>query len=88
MRNTPDIAGAFELRTIEPADGKNTYEVFCENGKIVICGDCKISMAMGYYAYLKKYCRVNLSHCGNREMKVSDAPLFEGRITKVIPQKR
>ena len=88
MRNTPDIAGAFELRTIEPADGKNTYEVFCENGKIVICGDCKISMAMGYYAYLKKYCRVNLSHCGNREIMVSDAPLFEGKITKIIPQKR
>ena len=43
---------------------------------------------MGYYAYLRKYCGVNLSHCGNREISISSAPLFEGRITKVIPQKR
>ncbi len=87
-RNTPDIAEMFELREIEPAEGKNTYDVFCENGKIVVCGDCKISMAMGYYAYLKKYCGVNLSHCGNTEISVSEAPLFEGHITKVIPQRK
>ncbi len=87
-RNTPDIADAFELREIEPCDGKNVYEVFCEGGKIVICGDCKISMATGYYAYLKKYCGVNYSHCGNTELNVSEAPLFEGRLRKVIPQKR
>ena len=43
LRNTPEIADIFELRTIEPVDGKNTFEVFCENDKIVICGDCKIS---------------------------------------------
>lgn len=88
LRNTPEIADKFELRTVESVDGLNTYEVFCENQKIVICGDCKISQAMGYYAYLKKYCGVNLSHCANREIQVSDAPLFDGRISKVIKQKR
>ncbi|MBQ2903623.1 MAG: alpha-N-acetylglucosaminidase C-terminal domain-containing protein [Clostridia bacterium] len=88
LRNTPEIADAFELRNIESVDGKNTYEVFCENGKIIICGDCKISQAMGYYAYLKAYCGVNLSHCGNTEISVSSAPLFEGKISRVIPQKK
>ena len=88
LRNTPEIAEMFELRTIESVDGKNTYEVFCENGKIVICGDCKISQAMGYYAYLKAYCGVNISHCGNREINVESAPLFEGKISKIVPQKR
>jgi len=88
LRNTPEIADMFELRSIESADGLNTYEVFCENGKIVICGDCKISQAVGYYAYLKKYCGVNLSHCGNREISVDSAPLFEGKISKVIKQKK
>lgn len=78
----------FEVRDIDAVDGKNTYEVFCENGKIIICGDCKISQAMGYYAYLQKYCGVNLSHCGNREMNVAVSPLFEGKITKVIEQRR
>lgn len=87
LRNTPEIADMFELRSIESADGKNTYELFCENGKIVLCGDCKISQAMAYYAYLKTYCGVNLSHCGNTELSVTSAPLFEGKITKIIPQK-
>ena len=77
LRNTPEIADMFELRDIESVDGKNTYELFCENGKIVLCGDCKISQAMAYYAYLKKYCGVNISHCGNRDFSVSSAPLFE-----------
>lgn len=88
LRNTPEIADMFELREIESADGKNTYELFCENGKIILCGDCKISQAMAYYAYLKKYCGVNLSHCGNRKIFVSAAPLFDGKITKIIQQKR
>ena len=76
LRNTPEIAEIFELRTIEPVDGKNIFEVFCENDKIVICGDCKISQAMGYHEYLKTYCGVNVSHCGNREINVTSAPLF------------
>ncbi|MBR2730908.1 MAG: alpha-N-acetylglucosaminidase [Clostridia bacterium] len=88
QRNTPEIADRFVLRDLEPANGKNTYAVFCENGKIVICGDCKISQAMGYYAYLKQFCGVNLSHCGNRTLNVTEAPLFVGRLEKVIPQKR
>ena len=88
LRNTPEIADIFELRTIESANGKDTYKVFCENGKIIICGNCKISQAMGYYAYLKAYCAVNLSHCGNTKLNVTEAPLFEGEISKIIPQKK
>ncbi len=88
IRNTPEIAELFELRTIDSLDGKDTYSVFCENNKIIICGNCKISQAMGYYAYLKAYCGVNLSHCGNTEINVTSAPLFEGKLEKVIPQKK
>lgn len=87
LRNTPDIADSFDLRIKESPDGKNFYEVFCENGKIVISGDCKISQAMGYYDYLKKYCGINLSHCGNTTLDVSEAPLFEGELSRKISQK-
>lgn len=87
-RNTPEIADRFVLRGMNPVDGKNAYAVFCEDGKIVLCGDCKISQAMGYYAYLKQICGVNLSHCGNRTLQVAEAPLFDGRIEQVIPQQR
>ena len=88
LRNTPDIADMFELRDTDSINGLNNYEVFCENGKIVICGDCKISQAMGYYEYLKKICGVNYSHCGNTLLDVKEAPLFDGVIKKTIPQKR
>ena len=88
LRNTPAVADSFILRDIEKKDGKNTWEIYCEDGKIVIAGDCKISQAMGYYAYLKKYCRVNLSHCGNTQLNVTQAPLFEGKEEKVIPQEK
>ena len=50
LRNTPDIADAFEMRECDSVNGSDHYEVFCENDKIVICGNCKISQAMGYYA--------------------------------------
>ena len=53
LRNSPDIADAFEMRECDSVNGSDHYEVFCENDKIVICGNCKISQAMGYYAYLR-----------------------------------
>lgn len=88
LRNTPDIADAFEMRECDSVNGSDHYEVFCENDKIVICGNCKISQAMGYYAYLRKYCGVNLSRCGNRRINVLSAPLFDGKIQKTVKQKK
>lgn len=43
---------------------------------------------MGYYDYLKTYCGVNFSHCGNTSFTVTEAPLFDGKLEKVIPQKK
>ncbi len=74
-RNTPHIADCFTLSIEEKTDGKAFYEISSIDGKILIKGDCKISLAMGYYAYLKKYCKVNLAHCGNRELEVKTAVL-------------
>lgn len=86
-RNTPDIASCFVLENIEKADGKSVYTVREENGKIVLGGDCKISQAMAYYRYLKDYCKVNLSHCGNEKMPaVDNAPLPDKEIRFIIEQ--
>ena len=54
-RNTPQIADCFILETTEKMKGKNYYEIGEKDGRVLIKGDCKISQAMGYYAYLKKY---------------------------------
>ncbi len=78
-RNTPAIADKFTLTLTDKKDGKGYYEYRGDGDKIHISGDSKVSLAMGYYAYLKEYCKVNLSHCGNTEITVSTAP---------IPQKK
>ena len=86
-RNTPDIASCFILEEIEKENGKSVYTVREENGKIVLGGDCKISQAMAYYRYLKDYCNINLSHCGNEKMPaVDNAPLPAKEVRFIIEQ--
>ena len=85
-RNTPAIALSFVTELIEKAEGKGIYEIEAVNGKIVLRGDCTISIAMAYYRYLKEYCGVNLSWCGNTQLHVSSAPLPIHKITHVIEQ--
>ncbi|MCR5150618.1 MAG: alpha-N-acetylglucosaminidase [Clostridiales bacterium] len=86
-RNTPKIADSFTLCTVDSEQGLNHYEVFCEDGKVVICGDSPLSQAMGYYDYLKKYCRVNISNCGGNANGVEKAVIFEGSMQKTVRQK-
>ena len=86
-RNTPLIADSFVLKTIPSLEGKNVFSVYCENGKIVIEGDCKISQAQGYYEYLKAYCNAYILHGKGFSENIASAPLFEGKIEKVIEQK-
>lgn len=85
-RNTPAISLAFITETIEKTHGKSRYEIEAQNGKIVLRGDCTISLAMAYYRYLKDYCDVNLAWCGNTRLKVDSAPLPEEKITHTIEQ--
>lgn len=85
-RNTPSVAHCFTLSLTDKKEGKGYYEVSAQNGKIHIAGDCKISLAMGYYDYLKKYCKVNFAHCGNTSFTVEKAPLPTEKMTKIIDQ--
>ncbi|NLX92883.1 MAG: alpha-N-acetylglucosaminidase [Clostridiales bacterium] len=87
-RNTPGISLAFTTEIIEKSDGKNTYEIEAQNGKIVLRGDCTISIAMAYYRYLREYCAVNLAWCGNTRLKVDAAPLPERKITHIVEQEK
>ena len=88
-RNTPSIFTAFVLETIEKENGKSVYTVSGRNGKVVLGGDCKISQAMAYYRYLKDYCGVSISHCGNTSIPdITEAPVPEKEIRHVIEQDR
>ncbi len=88
-RNTPDIAKAFVLETIEKENGKSVYHLSARGNKIVLGGDCKISQAMAYYRYLKDYCGVSLSHCGNNGIPpITEAPLPTAEVHHVIEQEK
>lgn len=74
-RNTPQIAECFIFETENRYDNKSFYEISASADKILIKGDNKISLAMGYYAYLKKHLGVNIAHCGNLSFTADNAPL-------------
>jgi len=87
-RNTPLIAECFDTRII-PKHGENgIYEIEAQSGKILLSGDCKISLAMAYYRYLKEFCNVNLSWCANTNIDIKAAPLPDKKITHVFEQKK
>ena len=86
-RNTPEIADRFALEIEDRREGKSFYEIEARDGKIVLRGDCKISLAMAYYRYLKDCCNVNLAHCGNDRIgNITDAPLPNGKTVRIIEQ--
>lgn len=87
-RNTPSVADRFILRFIESEDSNDVFEYEAENGKILLKGNNKISLACAYYSYLKKYCNAHMSHCGEFELDIKEAPLPSEKFRKVIYQKK
>lgn len=86
-RNTPEIADRFALEIEDRREGKSFYEIEAYGDKIVLRGDCKISLAMAYYRYLKDCCGVNLAHCGNDRIgNITEAPLPAGKTVRIIEQ--
>lgn len=86
-RNTPEIADRFALEIEDRREGKSFYEIEACGDKIVLRGDCKISLAMAYYRYLKDCCGVNLAHCGNDRIgNITEAPLPAGKTVRIIEQ--
>ncbi len=83
---SPYIADSFILRNIPKSDNHNTYQIEAIDGKIQLSGDNNISLAMAYYRYMKDYCNVCMTHCGDFSFNVKTAPLPEGKITEVILQ--
>ena len=60
-RNTPKICDNFILKTIEPDGEFDRYEVYAEDGKIVLAGNSNLSLAMAYYRYLSEYCGMEVT---------------------------
>lgn len=86
-RNIPAFAHRFETETIPAQNGCGVYEVDGDGERVLLRGDNTISLAMAFYRYLKEYCAVNWSWCGNREIHIESLPIPTKRTRRVIPQK-
>ncbi|MDD6275859.1 MAG: alpha-N-acetylglucosaminidase TIM-barrel domain-containing protein [Clostridia bacterium] len=87
-RNTPKIAGNFTLKYTEtPPDGSDYYEIYSEDGKIVLAGNSNLSLAMAYYRYLNEYCSVVITSGEYDISSIYRSPLPEKKITYTAPQK-
>lgn len=66
---------------------QDSYSITAENGSLYIKANNYISAFMGIYDYLKKYCGVQLSWCGNREINITSLTMFDGVFSREIDQK-
>ncbi len=87
LRNTPKIADSFEFRACEADGGCDTYQIFTEDKKVIICGNNKVAQAMGYYRYLHDYCNVLLVSGDYDISYIKSAPLPESKTTCTVKQK-
>lgn len=66
---------------------QDSYCITAENGTLYIKANNYISACMGIYDYLKKYCGVQLSWCGNRTIHITELTMFDGVFSREIEQK-
>ena len=77
-RVTPGYGSQFSLELIEPAeDGSDVFEYGSDGEKVLLRGNNTISLAVAYYNYLKNYCGVNMSWCGEQMNLPKILPLPE-----------
>ncbi len=90
------IAGFLERNLFDVKDNINvaitgaeqdSYCITAENGTLYVKANNYISACMGIYDYLKKYCGVQLSWCGNRTINITELTMFDGVFSREIEQK-
>lgn len=86
-RNTPKISDNFILRNTESDNGLDRYEIYAQDGKVVLAGNSNLSLAMAYYRYLNEYCGVVITNGDYDISTVGTTPLPETKIECTVKQK-
>lgn len=84
-RNLPDFKENIIVEFEE--SNKDYFKITADNGKIFVTANNYISAFHGIYCYLKKYCNVQLSWCGNQQINIDKLVMFDGEFSKTIEQK-
>lgn len=66
---------------------KDFFRITSKDGKLYIKANNYVAAFHGLYCYLKKYCNVQLSWCGNQEIHIDKLVMFDGEFKKEIEQK-
>lgn len=84
-RNLPGFEDRFDF-CIEDT-GREYFSVSCRDSILFIKANSIVNAAHGVYEYLKKYCGVQISWCGNRRIKIEELKLFPGHFERSYPQR-
>ena len=84
-RNLSGFAENFRVDIAESEE--ECFSLTAKDGIINITASNYIMAFHGIYCYLKKYCNVQLSWCGNREIRLDRLVMFDGEYTKTVSQK-
>lgn len=77
-RVTPGYSSQFAFELIPAAeDGSDVFAYGSDGQKVLLKGNNTISLAVAYYNYLKDYCGVNMSWCGEQMSLPQFLPLPE-----------
>lgn len=84
-RNLPDFKNQIVVKIL--SGEQDNYRISAVNGKVFVTANNYISAFTGIYDYLKKYCGVQLSWCGNRKINITRLTMFNGEFSRTIEQK-
>ncbi len=84
-RNLGGYANSFNIKIT--GENKERFVITAENGIINVNASNYIMAFHGIYCYLKKYCNVQLSWCGNRNIVIDKLTMFSGEYSKSVLQK-
>lgn len=85
QRNLPDFKDSFIIEF--ESNDKDFFRIISKNRKIFVTANNYISAFHGIYCYLKEFCNVQLSWCGNQKIHIDSLVMFDGEFSKVIEQK-
>lgn len=85
QRNLPAFKDSILIK-FETSE-KDFFRITSKDGKLYIKANNYVAAFHGLYCYLKKYCNVQLSWCGNQEIHIDKLVMFDGEFKKEIEQK-
>lgn len=86
-RIIPAQANRFIVERIEAEDGKDAFELYSRNHKIVLAGNTGVSVTSALNHYLKYYCYKEYSWTNMNPVTLKELPPVTEKIRKVSPYK-